>query len=172
MTFVPYKPEPPQYESIWSAYQAITAPHIGARIEADPKGPVNKIVSLVTGDHFTNQRRVKSALVPWTTLSGATVTLERTSSQLSRWEFFALQDNRPFEIGESGYRILVDGREVLYASDAEIWPAPKQVPQRGLNAARNVIPAAKARLLARVRSAADAIARRAGYVRESEVSDW
>lgn len=130
MTFIAYGPEPPMYNDPILSFMAFqeAGKRVGCTIEADPLGPVNRIVSLVVG---SDQRRVKASLVGWHELVGAEVKVERVNSPTmtlwtANWEPTWRSPSR------RGYRVTIDGREVLYATDAEIWPAPIPTPEPAL----------------------------------------
>lgn len=76
MTYIPYEPPQPEFESVLTAFHVIAGPRMAVRIDADPLGPVNRIVRLMAGE-----RCIKSALahIP----NGATVRLLRDEVSIS-----------------------------------------------------------------------------------------
>lgn len=174
MTYIPYEPPRPEFESALTAFQVIAGPRMAVRIDADPLGPVNRIVRLMAGE-----RCIKSALahIP----AGATVRLLRDEGSISIREVFAhrerLWDVRevggtPIEITAiqpPGWRVEVDARTVLQVLDSELRPPPPPLPK---------IPwrrRTRRKIDRRARAAADAVAKRLGYHRDGECEgddDW
>lgn len=174
MTYIPYEPPESHYSDTLMAFKVFAGPRMAAVIDADPLGPVNRIVRLVQGE-----RRIKSALcrVP----VGATVRLVRDEGSLSIREVFDSMERiwaargvggHPIEIEKihpPGWRIEVDGRTVLAVTDAELRPPytpppPPPLWHRMREALRH-----------QLRADADAIAKRLGYHRDGQCEgddDW
>lgn len=138
MTTYPYQPPTREYQDTLLTYRDFTmASTWSARVEPDPLGPVNKIVSLWRGN-----RRVKAVLtrVP----VDADVQVVRDDGGYTIAALFELKgrfwDSRgtnepPPEIHTPrppGWRIEVDGRTVLAVTDAELAPARPPTPQAPL----------------------------------------
>jgi hypothetical protein len=173
MTFVPYKPPALMFNDTFLAYGAFASPHIGVLIEPDPLGPVNKILTLVCGD-----RRIKSALHPVGV--GTVCRVERETGGYSLTEVFALRERRwgdpESDIGlpprrAPGWHITIDGRTVLYATEAEVHP-PSPLPRvpwrtRAHKATRTAV-------RTRVRALGDQVAGSLGYHHEDDCDrgDW
>lgn len=167
MTYIPYQPPRPELADTILAFQAFAGPQVGAVIESDPLGPVNKIVTLMVGD-----RRIKSALCPVGVDSE--VTVGRESGAWSLENLFApLWWNNPGgsrpEIGVArppGWFVEVDGRRIIEVDDDEIRPpAPKPPRPPWHRRARHALTSAVRR---HVRADLDAITRRLGYHRDDE----
>lgn len=175
-TYVSYEPPRREFADTMLAFKDFEmASSWGARIAPDPLGPVNKIISVMYGG-----RRVGKAVL-WHVPAGAVVKLVRVSDGYTIDELFALREQF-YKFGRdaysapnlsarraAGWAIEVDGREVLYVPDSEIWPptpvAP--VPWR-LRAVQRV----RTRLQGWGRAVGDRVASRFGYVHESEARDW
>ena len=174
-TEIPYEPPRREFADTLLAFRDFEmASAWGVRVEPDPLGPVNKIVSLRRGG-----RRVKSVLCPVPV--GAKVQLVRDDGGYTVDELFALKSDiwarRPYGPDtftaavpprrEPGWRVEVDDKTVLAVTDAELRPPipPKpRVPlrQRIRRAVR-----------ARARAWADQIAGQLGYHRADECGgDW
>lgn len=148
-------------------------PGVCATIEADPLGPVNRIVRIcrVQGGH---RIPVKAVLVP--IAAGTTVTLSRDETAWSIGEVMTFREGswrippeHPVPLRElptaPGWRIDVDGQTVLRVPDSDIWPQPPgpRVPMR-----QRATQAAKRAARERARQVGDAIAHRFGYIRDDE----
>lgn len=174
MTTIPYQPPQREFADTLLSYRDyVMAGNWSARIDPDPLGPVNRIVSIWCGD-----RRVKAGLahVP----VGAEVRLTRAEGSWTMTEVFALRERiwdargRGEEpeyppVRARGWYVEVDGREVLYVSDAEcapVVPAPV-IPWRE-RTRRKV----KQDIRKQARSVGDRIAHRFGYHHEDECEEW
>lgn len=169
-----YEPEPSMYESILTAYQKLSGPVVGCLVEPDPLGPVNKIATLVV-----DGRRIKSVL--WRIPAGADVQIRRAHDGWTIDELFSLRSRMWDTRGQGepepqiepprmpGWCIEIDGHEVLYVPDCEIWPRPTApaVPWR-----ERTRRAVRSTLRTRARKVGDAIAHRFGYIHEDEASSW
>lgn len=178
-TFLPY--QPPPATDVLTAYAAFSEipPGFGILIEDDPKGPVNKIVSLVRGNLDGQHERIKAAL--WPAGNVSSVALLRVRSGYTLTELFALRERRwnttdPQEPlpprPPAGWYVEIDHHTALFVSEADIWPT------RALLAPPRVSWHVRARqtvrfhVHARARQLGDAIAHRLGYVHEDEASTW
>lgn len=173
MTDYPYEPPERMYADTMLTFRDFElASTWSVRIENDPLGPVNKVVTLMRGG-----RRVKSVLCP--VPKGATVRLVRDEGGYSLQELFALKelvwrtdrtgDGRRVATGHvpyrmPGWRVEIDDRTVLTVADEHTpYVAPPVPLWRRF----------RSWTTKRARSAADGLARRLGYVRESEAGgDW
>ena len=167
----PYQPPERRYQDTILAFRDAQLAGIwAARVEPDPLGPVNKIVTLMRG-----QRRVKSVLtrVP----AGANVRVVRDEGGWTMQEVFALRERiwdsrgrgeQPElpPVHEPGWRIEIDGRTVLAVTDAELAPpcAPPPPPPlwRRMRTA----------LREQLRADVDAVAKRLGFHRIEDCGGW
>lgn len=169
--FVPYEPPQLQLADTMLAYRDLQrASTWGVRIDADPLGPVNRIVTLMRGT-----TRVASILCP--VPAGATVRLVRDEGAWNIDALFALRDanwrtgDKPdIDIRPPGWRVEIAGRTVLAVTDAEMHtPTPAPHVPWYLRAHR----AMRRALIAQARTDADAIANRLGYHRDDTCGgDW
>lgn len=164
MTVIGPEPDPNAFESTLTAFRAFAGPAVTVRIDPDPLGPVNKIVTLMDGE-----RRIGSTLahIP----VGATVRLLRDEGGWTMQEAFALRDRlwdarllgvTPFEIEVQppGWRVEVNDRCVLQVLDTRPpLPPPPKIPWH-----RRV----RRAVTRRARAAADAVATRLGYHRDGQ----
>jgi hypothetical protein len=174
MTYIPYEPPRPEFESVLTAFQVIAGPRMAVRIDVDPLGPVNRIVRLMAGE-----RCIKSALahIP----SGAAVRLLRDEGGYSIREMFGAveqiwdartEGREPPEIAviqPPGWRVEVDDRTVLQVFDSELRPPPPPPPKVPWRTRT------RREINRRARAAADAVAKRLGYHRDGECEgddDW
>ena len=170
MTDYPYEPPERQFSDTLLAYRMYAGPYMAARVEPDPLGPVNKIVSLLRG-----QRRVKSVLCP--VPAGADARVVRDEGGWTMREVFALRERiwdsrgrgeQPElpPVREPGWRIEIDGRTVLAVTDAEMRtpytpPPPPPLWHRMRTALRE-----------QLRADVDAVAKRLGFHRVDECGGW
>lgn len=141
----------------------------GVRVENDPLGPVNKIVTLMRG-----QQRVKSVL--WPVPDPSNVELMRDTgawsidevSKLTHifWNSRAAGEPPPeINVRVPGWRIEVDGTTVLTVTDAEMREpyTPPTIPlwRRMVSALRD-----------QFQSDADSVAKRFGYHRSDDCGEW
>lgn len=140
------------------------------RVEPDPLGPVNKIVSLMRGG-----QRVKSVLcrVP----AGAAVRLVRDeyvwtvrnieALRHRLWDTRGSGEPAPrIDIHPPGWRIEIDGRTVLTVTDAEMRPPRRPEPRIPLWRRMRTA------LTAQARADIDNIAARLGYHRAEHCTGW
>lgn len=182
MTTIAYQPPKRMFADTLMAFKDFEmASAWSARIDPDPLGPVNRIVSIWHG-----KRRVKAGLahvpvganVELIHEPGGSYTIGDLHAMAGRmWDRrgYLSTDGIPDPLPPRrapGWYVTVDGRTVLYASDAEIWPAPKPIPVGALKSAQDRAQAAKRWLLAQPRAATDRLARRLGYHREDECTGW
>lgn len=165
MTIIGPTRDPDAFEDTLTAFRQIVGGHIRLRIDPDPLGPVNKILTLMDGE-----RRIKAGLahIP----VGATVRLLRDEGSWTMRELFSLRDRLwdartaggpPIEITDirpPGWRVEVDGRCVLFAPDTRPpLPPPPNIPWRRR---------ARRAMDRRARALADAVATRLGYHRDGQ----
>lgn len=167
MTYIPYESPVPEFNDALLTFQAFNSPNVGALIELDPLGPVNKIVTLMVDD-----RRIKSALCP--IAADTVVTVGREPGAWTIDKLFALRDRhwnpgRPapeITVHPPGWFIEVDGRRIIDVPDHEIrQPAPKPPPIPWHRRARRRLMSSARQ---QTRANLDAIARRLGYHRDDE----
>ena len=132
MTDYPYEPPERMFSDTMLAFRDFElASTWGVRVEADPLGPVNKIVRLMHGG-----KSVRGAL--WPVPAGAVVRLARDDGAWTLRNLSAFRDvlwdsrgtDKPeptIDIRPRGWRIEVDGIPVRYADDyyrtVVDWPA-------------------------------------------------
>jgi hypothetical protein len=172
MTYdVAYTPPEPMFQDTLLAFQAFSRPQVSARIEPDPLGPVNKIVSLMVGE-----RRIKSVL--WHVPVGAAIEVAHEDGMRGYFSAFSGPGWRALN-GLSvepevetycppGWYIKINNHVALYATEREVNPPSIYVPPRVLlwRRMRQVLDS-------QVRADLDAIAKRLGYHREDDCEgDW
>lgn len=164
MTDYPYQPPEREYADTMLAFRDFELASTWAvRVEPDPLGPVNKIVTLMRGG-----QRVRSVLCPVPVGADVRCGYDAGSPRVRLWSasFEDLGD-----VGEP-YRpptwyVEVDGRRVIDVPEHETYPPRPPAPrvplwQRMRRALRE-----------QVRTDADWIAKRLGYHRECECGgDW
>jgi hypothetical protein len=168
------------------SFQAFTGPQVSVRITPDPLGPVNKILTLMV-----DGRPIRSVLHPVGV--GTVVRVEHESGGYGLGELFALQSRSWGGRGwrslngepeppepelpprrQPGWYIEVDGRVVLYATEAEVRRPVTVMIGRGSWRSR-VTGARRAARLAirrRTRALADRIAKPFGYHHEDDCTGW
>lgn len=168
---IPYAPPERMFQDTILAFNDMRmASTWRALIEPDPFGPVNKIVTLMRGNH-----RVKSVL--WPVRDPGAVKVVRDDGAWSMTELFELQHrfwdsrgtNTPPPVIHHrvpGWRIEVDGHTVLTVTDAEMSPPytpppPPPLWRRMLTALRE-----------QARADLDAVAGRLGYRRCDDCREW
>jgi hypothetical protein len=173
--YIPHKPPETMYRDTLLSYKAFAGPRMGAVVEPDPHGPVNKIVTLMAGE-----RRVKSVLtrVP----PGATLRVVHDNGGYSLDELYALRSgpgwrslmglpisDEPRPVRRlPGWYVEMGDQVLLHATESEVNPphtwTPPPVPFRKRM---------RRALTEQLRADADAIAKRFGYHREDECEvDW
>jgi len=168
--YIPYEPPESAFSDTLLAFKVFAGPRIGAIIEPDPLGPVNKIVTLMCG-----QRRIKSVLTP--VPKGAVVRLVRDEGMWTLRNVVALRerlwDSRgsgepppAIDIRPPGWRVEVDGKTVLAVTDVEM--APPRPPAPRVPLWRRMRKA----LREQVRADADRIAHKLGYHRDDDCTGW
>ncbi|WP_117406446.1 hypothetical protein [Mycobacterium marinum] len=158
-------PDGAEYDDTVLTFSHIAGGGITARIDPDPLGPVNKIVSIMNGG-----RRICSVLAHIPT--GAKVELHHYGSYSIEvfspgacWRSLAYgdDDSQPV-LKPPHWCVEVNGRTILEVPDHELWPdipAPKTPWRRRTWRAINT----------RIRAVADALAMRLGYHRNGEC-EW
>ncbi len=171
MSVYPYQPPEREYADTLLTYRDFTmASQWSARVEPDPLGPVNKIVSLWRGE-----RCVAKVLthVP----AGAKVELCRDDGGYTIPALFELKNrywdargtNKPPEIHTPrppGWRIQIDGRTVLAVTDTQLTPTPPPTPKPPLRQRM------RHALRQQWRDDCDRIAERLGYHRAENCTGW
>lgn len=160
----PYKPH------VHVAFRTIAAQWF-ARVEDDPRGPVNQIVTLMHG-----QKRIKSAL--WPVPEGATVRVIRDGGGYSIDDLIALKAAYwRTEYGQKvatvhiparqpGWRVEVNGKTVLTVTDDEMRPPRPPAPKTPLWTRMWKV------LREQLRSDTDWLAGKLGYHRDDECRGW
>lgn len=166
MTTYPYQPPQREYADTLLAYRDFTMGTWSARVEPDPLGPVNKIVSLWRGN-----RRVKAVLthVP----VDADVQVVRDDGGWTIDELFALKRGF-FNLGATpavehrppGWRIQINGVTVLAVTDTQLAPTPPPTPKPPLRQRM------RHALRQQWRDDCDRIAKRLGYHRAENCTGW
>jgi hypothetical protein len=163
MTDYPYQPPEREFADTILAFRDFElASTWSVRVEPDPLGPVNKIVTLMRGG-----QRVCSVLCPVPVGASVRVIREEGTPRVRLWSFDwdELDDVMPY--WPPGWRVEVDGRTVLTVTDAEMHtpaspPPPVPLWRRMRQALRE-----------QLRTDADWIAKRLGYHRDGECGgDW
>ncbi len=135
MTDYPYEPPERMFSDTMLAFRDFElASTWGVRVEADPLGPVNKIVRLMHGG-----KSVRGAL--WPVPAGAVVRLARDDGAWTLRNLSAFRDvlwdsrgtDKPeptIDIRPRGWRIEVDGTTVLTVLDETPAPLRRPIPWR------------------------------------------
>lgn len=172
---VRYRPPERMFaDTILTYRDYVMAGRWSARIDPDPLGPVNRIVSIWCGD-----RRVKAGLahVP----VGADVVLKREEGAFSITGLLNYQQAlwgartegcpKPSIdiVRMPGWYVEVDGREVLHVSDPECAPTVPAVVIPWRERTRRKV---KQAIRKQARSVGDRIAQRFDYHHESDCTGW
>lgn len=172
MTDYPYEPPKREFfDTLLTFKEWQLASTWAVRVEPDPLGPINHIVTLMRG-----QQRIKSVLcrVP----VGAAVRLVRDDGacwtardiqalQHQHWDTRGHGEPAPrIDIRPPGWRIEIDGRTVLAVTDAEMQPPAQPEPRIPLWRRMRTT------LTTQAHSDLDTIAKRLGYHRDEDCRGW
>lgn len=153
MIEIPYEPPRREYGDTLFAFNDMQLSSTwGARIEPDPLGPVNKVVTL-----FRGERRVRSAL--WPVNPGSAVKVGHDPGELYI-EWF--NPGAKATIRPPSWYVEVDGRRIIDVPEHETYPPLPPPPRVPLWRRMREV------LLEQVRTDVDLVAARLGYHRDGE----
>lgn len=161
MTDYPYEPPQREFSDTLLAFRDFRdASTMRVRVEPDPLGPVNKIVSLWRGQH-----RVKAVLtrvpVGATVRCGLDYGSPRVRFFTSAWEQVGRYEGRL-----ASWYVEIGGRRVIDVPEHELIPPRLPTPTPLLREQM------RRALREQARAALDAVARRIGYHRDADCTGW
>lgn len=163
----PYEPPEREFADTLLAYRDfVTASMWSVRIEPDPLGDVNRIVTLMCGD-----RRVKSVLCPASEALTARVGYDPGTPLIRCWspgwrELAGLPGIDPEPYRPPSWYVEVDGERIIDVPESQTWP-PRTPPPRTPLGRR-----ARQAVLRQMRAGADRITGWLGYHRADECGGW